>query len=88
MQVSNVSIIKTDSVESAIKASICEFYNDEHVETLNNSLVVDGNVGTCIEVEDATYSVRTSTTYFIVTVIVAGMYRVEHCFDFDIKQKS
>jgi hypothetical protein len=88
MKVSNVSIIKTDSVESAIKASIIEFYNEKHVIELNDSLVVDGNVGTCIEVDEGTHTTRTSTTLFIVTVITGGMYRVEHCFDFDIAYKS
>ena len=84
MQVSNVSIIKTDSVKSAITLSINESYSAKYVEEFNNLLVIDGNVGSCVEVKNESYATVTTTTYFVVTVIGGGMYRVEHCCASDI----
>lgn len=78
MQVSNVSIVKANSVELAINASISEFYNESYAQSLNSVLVVDDFIGSCVDVCEAAYGIVTTNTYFIVTA-VGGMYRVEHC---------
>jgi hypothetical protein len=87
MQVTKTSIIKTTSPQKAILAAINEWFSDKAIASFTELLVVHGEVGTCIEIEDKESYVNTSTNYFIVTPLSAGLVRVEYCSSFSLVWK-
>jgi len=81
MKVNNTAIIKSESVESAIKSAIAEFFNEETIASFLDLLVVSGSVGTCFEKEVGPFTTTDRTTYFITTKLDAGLIRVEQCIE-------
>ena len=72
MKLSNTSLIKGLSVKESIVAAINEMFNERASADFINSLVVEGFVGSCIEVEekgDSTYT-YTSKSYFVATQVL------------------
>jgi hypothetical protein len=87
MKLSNTSLIKGLSVKESIVAAINEMFNERASADFINSLVVEGFVGSCIEVEekgDSTYT-YTSKSYFVATqVIGTDFVRVDYCSESEL----
>ncbi len=79
MKINHTSIVKAFTTEGAILDLINETFSKVYIEIFINGLVVDGEVGTVIEVEKDERQTRTTTNYFIVTNINSLLKRVEHC---------
>ena len=80
MRLSNTSLIKDLSVNDSIIAAINEMFNERSVSAFIECLVVDGFVGTCVQIEDDKLYTTTTTSYFIATQITGTDFvRVEYC---------
>lgn len=80
MKVSNVSIIKGQTIAESIVAAINEMFNDRASTGFIECLSIEGVVGTCIQQENNGITpIYTTTSYFIATNLDYGFVRVEYC---------
>ena len=85
MKLSNTSIIKGLSVQDSIVAAINEMFNERASAEFVECLVVEGLVGTCVEVEVEDMYTNTRTSYFIATEIMGTDFiRIEYCGDSEL----
>ena len=79
MQIDKTSIIKTTNSLEAISVLIKESFGTAYIKSFLENLVVDGDVGTIVEVEEGERLTTTTVRYFIVTTINSTLRRVEYC---------
>ena len=79
MQINKTSIVTASSASSAIFDLINESFSKVYIKIFLEGLIVDGDVGTVVEIDKGDTSTSTTTSYFIVTPINAALKRVEYC---------